>query len=78
MVFWGAVMALLLEMTTCGESHFVGYGPSSCEWGPLSPTSQDCGECSCSVAESCLTLCDPMDCSLPGSSVHRSLQTGIL
>ena len=22
----------------------------------------------------CLTLCDPMDCSLPGSSVHRILQ----
>ena len=24
-----------------------------------------------SVAQSCLTLCSPMDCSLPGSSVHR-------
>ena len=23
-----------------------------------------------SVAQSCLTLCDPMDCSLPSSSVH--------
>ena len=23
-----------------------------------------------SVAKSCLTLCDPIDCSLPGSSVH--------
>ena len=22
------------------------------------------------VAQSCLTLCDPMDCSLPGSSIH--------
>ena len=22
------------------------------------------------VAQSCLTLCDPMDCSLPGSPVH--------
>ena len=26
--------------------------------------------CCCSVAKSCLTLCDPMDCSTPGSSVH--------
>ena len=26
------------------------------------------------VAQSCLTLCDPMDCSLPGSSVHRTFQ----
>ena len=24
----------------------------------------------CSVTQSCLTLCDPMDCSPPGSSVH--------
>ena len=24
----------------------------------------------CLVAQSCLTLCDPMDCSLLGSSVH--------
>ena len=23
------------------------------------------------VDQSCLTLCDPMDCSLPGSSVHE-------
>ena len=26
--------------------------------------------CVCLVAQSCPTLCDPMDCSLPGSSVH--------
>ena len=26
--------------------------------------------CCCLVAQSCLTLCDPMDCSPPGSSVH--------
>ena len=26
----------------------------------------------------CLTLCDPTDCSLPGSSLHRILQAGIL
>ena len=29
------------------------------------------------VAQSCLTLCDPMDCSLPGFPVHRILQAGI-
>ena len=28
--------------------------------------------------QSCLTLCDPMDCSPPGSSVHRILQARIL
>ena len=31
-----------------------------------------------SVAQSCPTLCDPMDCSLPGSSVHGILQARIL
>ena len=30
------------------------------------------------VAQSCLTLCDPMDCSPPGSSVHGLLQARIL
>ena len=31
----------------------------------------------CSVAQSCPTLCDPMDCSLPGSSVHGISQARI-
>ena len=30
------------------------------------------------VAQSCLTLSDPMDCSLPGSSVHRIFQARVL
>ena len=30
------------------------------------------------VAQSCLTLCNPVDCSLPCSSVHGSLQARIL
>ena len=30
------------------------------------------------VAQSCPTLCDPMSCSLPGSSVHGILQARIL
>ena len=29
-------------------------------------------------AQSCLTLCDPVDCSLPGFSVHGILQARIL
>ena len=32
----------------------------------------------CAGAQSSLTLCDPMDCSPPGSSVHEILQTRIL
>ena len=30
------------------------------------------------LLQSCLTLCDPMDCSLPGTSVHGILQARIL
>ena len=37
---------------------------------PISLTSE--------VAQSCWTLCDPMDCSLPGSSLHGILQARIL
>ena len=32
----------------------------------------------CSVPKSCLTLCDLMDCSLPGSFLHGISQAGIL
>ena len=34
--------------------------------------------CVHSVAQSCPTLCDPVDCSPPGSSVHGILQARIL
>ena len=30
------------------------------------------------VAQLCLTLCDPVECSLPGSSLHGILQARIL
>ena len=30
------------------------------------------------VVQVCLTLCDPMECSLPGSSVHGVLQARVL
>ena len=34
--------------------------------------------CECLVAQSCLTLCDHMDCSPPGSSVHGLFQARVL
>ena len=30
------------------------------------------------IYQSCLTLSDPMDCSLPGSSIHGIFQAGVL
>ena len=32
----------------------------------------------CSVVQLCPTLCDPIDCSRPGSSIHGILQARIL
>ena len=38
------------------------------EWFAISSSSQ-----SSSVNQSCLTICDPMDCSMPGFPVHHKL-----
>ena len=37
-----------------------------------------CSKMKALVAQSCLTLCHRMDCSLPGSPVHGMLQARIL
>ena len=34
--------------------------------------------CCAKLLQSCLTLCNPIECSLPGSSVHGILQARIL
>ena len=39
---------------------------------------QSCSQCLRAVVQSCLTLCDPMDCSPPGSSVCGISQARIL
>ena len=41
-------------------------------------TNKDSYVCACPVAQLCSTLCDTMDCSPPGSSVHGILQARIL
>ena len=35
-------------------------------------------QCMCLVTQSCLTLCNPLDCSPPGSSVHGIFQARTL
>ena len=39
---------------------------------------EDDGKKESEVVQSCPTLCDPMDCSLPSSSVHGIFQARIL
>ena len=45
----------------------------------LPPAAPESSLCLCMlVTQSCPTLCDPMDCSPPGSSVHEVFQARIL
>ena len=39
-------------------------------WSPILPCTK--------LLQSCLTVCNPVDCALPGSSVHGHLQARIL
>ena len=66
------------------ESEFIhgGWGKFRCFCGPpqLGPTDEIlflsiyfCCCCCCSVTKSCSTPCNPMDCSMPGSSVLHYL-----
>ena len=49
----------------------------SFHWPPPRTATLHQGMCAKSL-QSCPTLCNPMDCSLPGSSVHGILQARIL
>ena len=53
---WWVRLPALLNWISTGHSL-----PLSCGF---------CLLCVCSVAQLCLTICNPMDCSPPGSSVH--------
>ena len=54
--------------------------PNLCydETEPRSIHSPDSSKVRVKVSQPCLILCDPMDCSPPGSSVHGILQASIL
>ena len=70
------VGGLVLEGLSCWGRHN-GAGLWSDGWsvmGCLFPLPA----CACSVAQSCPTLCNPMDSSPPGSCVHGILQAHIL
>ena len=46
--------------------------------GPFTGQSQKYSDVKVLVTQSFATLCDPMDCSPPGSSVHEALQARVL
>ena len=47
-------------------AHLAPHSSCNSAWAPVSQSVS-------SVAQSCLTLCDPMDCSTPGLPVHHQL-----
>ena len=63
------------------QSHEMAL-PFRCQWQVMPPrlptTSNQRKESESEVAQSCRTLCSPVDCSLPGSSIHQILQARIL
>ena len=65
--------------------YFLSLGLASYSWYPqfplhlpriftqVSPSEDACDDQFSSVTQSCLTLCDSMDCSMPGFPVHHQL-----
>ena len=51
------------------------YGKEAVLLGQSGPQSQTDGDM---YAHSCLTVCNPMDCNPPGSTVHGIIQARIL
>ena len=64
-------------VNACIPEHVSMSSHLSAEQGTVEGESESQGNES-EVAQSCLTLCDPMDCSPPGSSVHGIFQARIL
>ena len=62
----GSVGSVQFQIVPCSSLYFSrSIGPFQCE-------------SKSEVTQSCPTLCDPMDCSLPGSSVHGIFQAIVL
>ena len=64
-LLWGVTVAPLREIALVYQ-HGTTYPP----WKGAPRANE--------VTQSCLTLCDPVDCGLPGSSIHGIFQTRVL
>ena len=67
------------KVCTLGAREGTKIEEADCSQGKALEVAGTCGRRCCSLdPKSCLTLCDPTDCSPPGSSVHGILQARIL
>ena len=65
-----ATHSSILAWESHGQSSLAGYSPCVERVGRNLATKPSPNKWKILATQSCLTLCDPMDCSLPGSSVH--------
>ena len=69
----------LYEQTFTPRSQYMSAaGHQKLCWTLWGSTRLGSAPCVCTDAQSCPALCDPMDCSPPGSSVHGIFQARIL
>jgi len=70
---------VLATVNTAAVSNGAHVSFSTAVFSGYVPSSGIAGACVCAKSlQSCLTVCYPMDCSPPGSSVHGILQARIL
>ena len=81
-----ATHSSVLAGKSYGQRNLVGYSPWGCKVSDMTELLSMHNwahyvfkyEWVSEVTQSCPTLCDPMDCSLPGFSIHGILQARIL
>ena len=64
---------MILAVSVSAVTYFL-----TIEYGRITVTSKSESGSGSEVAQLCPTLCDTMDCSLPGSSVHAIFQARVL
>ena len=67
---WMLSIYLILSFLSWKVSEVATKNLNQILWFPITMSNNMTSVCVCAVARSCPTLCDPMDCSPPGSSVH--------
>ena len=79
-LLWNMLSRLVITFLPRSKHLLISWlqSPSAVILGPKKIKSDTVSTVSPSVAQSYPALCDPMDCSLPGSSIHRILQARIL
>ena len=75
---WMLSFYLILSFLSWKVSEVATKNLNQILWFPITMSNNMTCVCVCAVARSCPTLCDPMDCSPPGSSVHGIFQAGML